>query len=67
MAAYSLLADYGRSFVRPLVALAVSVPLFWWAYAAVLIPPTDPTKLARLPPRHLGLRDLQRRARSSAR
>jgi hypothetical protein len=40
MAAYSLLADYGRSFVRPLVALAVSVPLFWWLYSTTLIAPS---------------------------
>ena len=46
MDAYSLLSDYGRSFVRPLIALAISVTLFWWAYSAVLLPPTDPNKLA---------------------
>jgi hypothetical protein len=45
MAIYSILADYGRGFVRPLAALAISVPLFWWAYTATLIAPTDPTKL----------------------
>jgi hypothetical protein len=46
MMVYSLVADYGRKYVRPLVALALSVPLFWLAYSTVLIPPTDPTKLA---------------------
>lgn len=45
MAGYSLLADYGRSFVRPLVALAVSVPLFWWSYSVILILPIDTIKL----------------------
>ncbi|MGB9370154.1 MAG: pentapeptide repeat-containing protein [Xanthobacteraceae bacterium] len=45
MSAFSLLADYGRSFVRPFVALALSVPLLWWAYSSVLIPPSDPIKL----------------------
>lgn len=37
---YWLLADYGRTFVRPLAALVVSVFLFWWAYSAVLITPS---------------------------
>jgi uncharacterized protein YjbI with pentapeptide repeats len=45
MMVYSLLADYGRAYVRPLIWLALSVPLLWWAYTAVLIPPTDPNKL----------------------
>jgi uncharacterized protein YjbI with pentapeptide repeats len=36
MAAYWLLSDYGRNFMRPIVALAVSVFLFQWAYTAIL-------------------------------
>lgn len=45
MAVYRSLADYGRSFLRPLIALAASVFLFHWAYSAVLIRPNIATKL----------------------
>ena len=41
MAVFALFADYGRSFVRPLIALALSVPLFWWGFAATVQPPSD--------------------------
>jgi hypothetical protein len=41
---YSLLADYGRSFVRPALALALSVLFFHWAYGAVLYAPLDANK-----------------------
>jgi pentapeptide repeat protein len=40
MAAYWALADFGRAYLRPLVWLAASVFLFYWAYSAVLIPPS---------------------------
>ena len=43
MVAYSLLADYGRSFVRPLVALIASVFVFHAAYWMVLSAPNDPS------------------------
>ncbi len=32
MGLYALFADYGRSFMRPLIALGLSIPLFRWAY-----------------------------------
>jgi uncharacterized protein YjbI with pentapeptide repeats len=32
------LADYGRSFVRPAIWLALSVPFFYMLYAAILMP-----------------------------
>jgi uncharacterized protein YjbI with pentapeptide repeats len=38
MGVYWALADYGRSFIRPAVALGLSVPLFHLGYAAVLAP-----------------------------
>ena len=43
MAAYSLLADYGRSFVRPLVALFASVFIFHAVYWMVLSAPSKPS------------------------
>ncbi len=42
---YALLADYGRSFTRPLAGLVISVFVFHWAYASLLIVPTDPGRL----------------------
>jgi len=36
---YWALADYGRSFIRPVVWLALSAWLFHWGYAAILAPP----------------------------
>jgi uncharacterized protein YjbI with pentapeptide repeats len=45
MFGYWLLADYGRSVVRPLVGLAISVFVFHWAYGSVLIAPSDPGRL----------------------
>lgn len=36
---YWLLADCGRSFVRPLIVLLVGATVFWVAYTFVLIPP----------------------------
>jgi hypothetical protein len=36
MAAYWLLADYGRSVAQPFALLVVSVPLFYWRYSNVL-------------------------------
>jgi hypothetical protein len=36
MGGYWLLSDYGRSVVRPIVALVSSVFVFYWAYVAVL-------------------------------
>ncbi|HEX5845058.1 MAG TPA: hypothetical protein VFY53_01935 [Rhodoplanes sp.] len=44
MASYSLFADCGRSFVRPLVGLAISV-IFHWAYGSVLTAPSDRSRL----------------------
>jgi hypothetical protein len=46
MGVYWALADYGRSFVRPLIALVLSVLLFHWAYGLALVAPSDPTRLA---------------------
>jgi hypothetical protein len=45
MFGYSLLADYGRSLVRPLLGLVISVFVFHWAYESVLIAPSDPGRL----------------------
>jgi uncharacterized protein YjbI with pentapeptide repeats len=45
MFGYSLLADFGRSVLRPLAGLAVSVFVFHWAYASVLTAPSDPARL----------------------
>jgi hypothetical protein len=39
MGVYWLLADYGRSFIRPLVALVASIFVFHAAYSIVLSPP----------------------------
>ena len=39
MSLYWLLADYGRSFARPLVALVISGFVFYWGYGKVLAPP----------------------------
>jgi uncharacterized protein YjbI with pentapeptide repeats len=36
MGVYWLLSDYGRSFIRPIVALVCSVFVSYWAYLAVL-------------------------------
>jgi uncharacterized protein YjbI with pentapeptide repeats len=47
MGFYWLLADYGRSFVRPLAVLVISVPLFWWAYSTVLTPNGRPDDFRR--------------------
>jgi hypothetical protein len=38
MSVYWVLADYGRSFIRPLAALIASVLFFDWRYTAVLAP-----------------------------
>jgi uncharacterized protein YjbI with pentapeptide repeats len=38
MGVYWALADYGRSFVRPAVLLALSVPVFHLGYGAILAP-----------------------------
>ena len=40
MGVYWALADYGRSFIRPAVALGLSVWLFHFGYAAILAPLT---------------------------
>lgn len=40
MGGYWLLSDYGRSFVRPLFGLVVSIFIFQQAYSVVLIPPS---------------------------
>lgn len=45
MGVYWALADYGRSFVRPLLGLALSVFLFHWAYGSVLTAPSDRSRL----------------------
>jgi hypothetical protein len=42
---YWLLADYGRSFVRPLAWLAISVFVFHSAYGSVLTAPSNPSRL----------------------
>ena len=53
MGVYWALADYGRSFIRPAVALGLSVWLFHFGYAAILAPLTpqagtlDAAKYAR--------------------
>jgi uncharacterized protein YjbI with pentapeptide repeats len=39
MFGYWLIADYGRSFARPLLALIASLPVAWWSYSQVLVPP----------------------------
>jgi hypothetical protein len=39
MGVYWLLADYGRNFIRPLVALVASIFVFHAAYSIVLSPP----------------------------
>jgi uncharacterized protein YjbI with pentapeptide repeats len=39
MAFYWLLSDYGRSFVRPMLALLLSVVAFYWIYIGVLEAP----------------------------
>jgi hypothetical protein len=38
MGVYWALADYGRSFVRPLAALIMSGFVFYWGYGKVLAP-----------------------------
>jgi hypothetical protein len=40
MGVYRLLADYGRSFVRPLVALVLSIVVFHCTYSVVLTQPS---------------------------
>jgi hypothetical protein len=40
MGGYWLLADYGRSIIRPLLALAVSIVVFHVAYSKVLTSPS---------------------------
>jgi hypothetical protein len=45
MGIYWLFADYGRSFIRPVLALTLSVFVFHGAYSAVLKPPLDVRRL----------------------
>jgi uncharacterized protein YjbI with pentapeptide repeats len=40
MSLYWLCADYGRSFLRPLIGFAASIAIFAWAYAQVLPTPS---------------------------
>jgi len=44
MSIYWALADYGRSFVRPVFALLLSVAIFHFAYGSLLTAPNDPAR-----------------------
>ncbi len=47
MGLYWALADYGRSFVRPLAALIISGFVFYWGYGKVLTPRADTPDVAK--------------------